>query len=157
MNIDIRKIRQLIKLLDEGVSEIEIREGEQAVRITRAAQPSSIQYIAPPPPVAAPPQYAPPSHTESPKEQENEQEAVSSKGHQINAPMVGTVYFSSAPEDPPFITIGQKVQKGDTLCLIEAMKMFNEIEADIAGTVTRAFVENGQSVEYAQPLFVIEE
>ena len=149
--MDIRKIKKLIELLEEsGIAEIEIAEGEESVRITReikspmAAAP--VQYAAPAPvaaPAAAPAQAAP------------AEDAVAS-GHQVKSPMVGTFYEASSPGAAPFTEIGKQVKAGDTLCIIEAMKMLNQIESDKSGIVKAVLAENGQPVEFDQPLFVIE-
>lgn len=152
--MDIRKIKKLIDLIDAtGVSEIEIHEGEESVRISRlgarsvvATTPYVEHMSAPLTQAAAVPQATPVA--EPPK--------VEVKGHAVKAPMVGTLYLSTSPEAKPFVTVGQQVKVGDPLCIIEAMKMFNEIEADKAGTITACLVENGQPVEYNQPLFTIE-
>jgi len=153
--MDIRKIRKLIELLDEtGIAEIEIHEGEESVRLSRFSTNSQVvpqQVIAAPAPVAAP------AASNNAKEPSNESPAAAvNNGHTVNAPMVGTLYRSPSPEAAQFIEVGQSVKIGDTLCIIEAMKMFNEIEADKAGTVSAILVENGQAVEYGQPLVVIE-
>jgi acetyl-CoA carboxylase biotin carboxyl carrier protein len=149
--MDIRKIRKLIELIQEtGVAEIEIREGEESVRISRVgnavqAAPQPVIHYAPPTeaaPVAAPTAEAKP--------------AVASNKHSVKAPMVGTVYLSPSPGAKPFIEVGQSVKAGDTLCLIEAMKMFNQIEADKTGTIAGILVESGNPVEFNQPLVVIE-
>ena len=154
MDINISKIKKLITLLDEtGIAEIEIKEGEKSLRLSRYAQVNETSQqqrpvmSAPVATVSAPAQtFA--AQAPSP--------APVSKGHKVRAPMVGTLYASSSPENPPFVTVGQTVKIGDTLCIIEAMKMFNEIEADRAGVVTEILVANGDPVEYDQPLFVIE-
>lgn len=150
--MDIRKIKKLIELLEEtGISEIEIKEGEESVRLSRhhyAAEPAATRYISSAPPVQSEPE--PPSLTQ------NKPAEKPSSGHQIHSPMVGTMYTSPSPDAPPFVAIGQSVKIGDTLCIIEAMKMFNEIEADRAGVITAVLVENGEPVEYNQPLFTIE-
>lgn len=151
--MDIRKIKKLIELIDEtGVAEIEIKEGEESVRISRlgiqAPQPQAMTVAAPPAPLPAAPSPAPTASST--------EDSAPVSGHTVNSPMVGTVYFAPSPDAKPFFTIGQKVQAGDTLCIIEAMKMFNEIEADKSGTVVSALVDNGQPVEFGQALFVIE-
>lgn len=156
--MDLRKIKKLIELLQEsGISEIEIREGEESVRIT--AQHSSGQPVMAPQPVVAAPSVTPPPPplptTELTKESRTEA-AISQEKHVLKSPMVGTVYLSSHPGAKPFIEIGQSVKPGDVICLIEAMKMFNQIEADKAGIVTARLVDNGTPVEFNQPLFVIE-
>ncbi len=160
--MDIRKIRKLIELIDEtGVAEIEIKEGEESVRINRFggqatnAIPMQPIYQQMPMPTAAP---AAASGQATPSVAENQvaQEEEGLKGHVIKAPMVGTMYTSPQPGTDPFVLVGQKVEVGDILCIVEAMKMFNHIEADKAGTVSAKLVDNGQPVEYGQPLFVIE-
>ncbi len=148
--MDIRKVKKLIELLEEsGIAEIEIREGEESVRISRhspaPAMMPSMMYAPP----AAPLAPATAAIIESPK-------AEIPSGHSVISPMVGTFYRSSAPGNKSFVEVGQHVKAGDTLCIIEAMKMFNQIEADKAGTVKAILVENGQPVEYGQPLFIIE-
>ncbi|MEE8157657.1 MAG: acetyl-CoA carboxylase biotin carboxyl carrier protein [Gammaproteobacteria bacterium] len=155
--MDIRKVKKLIELLEEsGIAEIEITEGEEAVRITRypapgvgAAAPQVIMpavspaAVTPPPPADVPPAKAaadipPPS------------------GQTVTAPMVGTFYGSPAQGAKPFVEIGSEVKLGDTLCIIEAMKMMNQIEAEIEGRVVSVLVENGEPVEFDQPLYIIE-
>lgn len=150
--MDLRKIKKLIELITEtGVAEIEVKEGEESVRITRTAkttietvQPQVVQV-----PVQA--QTAPLQHTATPQVEERQID-----GHTLRAPMVGTVYLAPSPGAKPFIEVGQSVIAGDTLCVIEAMKMFNQIEADKSGKIVSRLIENGQPVEYDQPLFVIE-
>lgn len=153
--MDIRKIRKLIELIQEtGVAEIEIREGEESVRISRMVANSApvysnqppVQHYAPPPASMTAAESAAPSAPQTP--------AIAK--HSVKAPMVGTVYFSPSPGAKAFITVGQSVKAGDTLCLIEAMKMFNQIEADKSGTVTAILVDNGSPVEFNEPLVVIE-
>lgn len=145
--MDIRKIKKLIELLKEtGISEIEIREGEESIRLSHHSAPQI------PPSYIAAPSVMPSSHqTESGKA-----EAPLKKGHHVRSPMVGTVYLSPSPDAPPFVVEGQSVKVGDTLCIVEAMKMFNEIESDRAGKVVAILLHNGDPVEYDQPLFVIE-
>lgn len=147
--MDIRKVKKLIELLEEsGVAEIEIQEGEEAVRISRYPQGAPVAQAAPAPLPAQAPAPAPePKAPEAPAEP---------AGHKVLSPMVGTFYRSPSPGSPPFVEMGQRVSVGDTLCIIEAMKMFNQIEADKAGIVVAIMVENGQPVEYGQPLFIIE-
>lgn len=150
--MDIRKIKKLIELLEEsGVAEIEIREGEESVRISRYGQSVPVAAIAPPP-VAAPAVASAPA---APAAETAKAETIPA-GHQVTSPMVGTFYRSSAPGTKPFAEVGQRVNVGDTLCIIEAMKMFNQIEADKAGVISAILVDNGQPVEFGQPLFVIE-
>ncbi|MBL7000221.1 MAG: acetyl-CoA carboxylase biotin carboxyl carrier protein [Gammaproteobacteria bacterium] len=146
--MDIRKIKKLIELLEEsGIAEIEIKEGEESVRISRQnpAIPAPAPVAMPAPPVAAPvPLEITPSAPAQPT------------GHQLKSPMVGTFYAAASPTSGNFASVGQKVNIGDTLCIIEAMKMMNQIEADKAGTITHIMIENGQPVEFDQVLFVIE-
>ncbi|WP_298219000.1 acetyl-CoA carboxylase biotin carboxyl carrier protein [Halothiobacillus sp.] len=147
--MDIRKIKKLIELLEEsGIAEIEIREGEESVRISRGliAQAAPVQYTLP----AA----APASAAQSPAAQPAV--ADQAKGTPIKSPMVGTFYRAASPTAKPFVDVGSSVKAGDTLCVVEAMKMFNQIEAETNGTITAILVENGQPVEYDQPLFIIE-
>ncbi|MFC3909213.1 acetyl-CoA carboxylase biotin carboxyl carrier protein [Legionella dresdenensis] len=155
--MDIRKIKKLIELLDEtGISEIEIKEGEESVRLSRYthhAEPMqhAVRYAAPPAPMAP---AAAPAPSLAPATDNKKEELVA--GHKVRSPMVGTMYTSPSPDSAPFVTIGQSVKAGDTLCIIEAMKMFNEIEADRAGKIAAILVANGDPVEYDQALFVIE-
>ncbi len=150
--MDIRKIKKLIELLEEsGVAEIEIHEGEESVRISRVsttvAAPPQIVNVPAPMPQSAPAPSMPVEAAPS---------APAMTGHPVNAPMVGTLYLAASPDAKPFVSVGQHVNVGDPLCIIEAMKMFNEIEADKAGVITACLVENGQPVEFDQPLFTIE-
>ena len=149
--MDIRKIKKLIDLLQEtGIAEIEIKEGEESLRLSRYGSHSEaprVQQVAPIPQPAT--TIAQPSHDTKPS-------TAPLLGHAVHAPMVGTLYVSTAPDAAPFVQIGDSVNVGDTLCIIEAMKMFNEIEADRAGKITAILVKNGEPVEYDQPLFVIE-
>jgi len=152
--MDLRKIKKLIDLLEESnLAELEIKEGEETVRLSRipkgavTAMPAAApvhQVRVEPPEAAAPAVSAAPAADKSLPE-----------GHVVTAPMVGTFYASSNPEAPAFVKVGQKVKVGDTLGIIEAMKMFNQIEADAAGTVLAVLVSNGQPVEFDEPLFVI--
>lgn len=155
--MDTRKIRKLIDLLNEtGIAEIEIHEGEESVRISRySAHMASapVQHItAPTTQVIAQPPTSPPSQSN-----EKPTTITTAKAHTINSPMVGTFYVASSPTTKPFVEIGQRVNPGDVLCIIEAMKMLNQIEADKAGIITGRLVENGQPVEFNQPLFTIDE
>jgi acetyl-CoA carboxylase biotin carboxyl carrier protein len=152
--MDIRKVKKLIELLEEsGIAELEIREGEESVRISRQLTGGTAMYMAPPTPttMAAPTAPAPAAAPAAPAAELN-----IPSGHVVTSPMVGTFYRSSAPGNKSFVEVGQRVEIGDTLCIIEAMKMFNQIEADKAGAIKAVLVENGQPVEYGQPLFVIE-
>jgi acetyl-CoA carboxylase biotin carboxyl carrier protein len=156
--MDMRKIKKLIELIQStGVAEIEIREGEESVRITREIKhaPMMMQPTMMQAPTQTPPQAEVKSDASISKPAETATAVISDK-YTIKAPMVGTVYLSSTPGAKPFVEIGQSVKIGDVICLIEAMKMFNQIEADKAGTVTARLVDNGSPVEFNQPLFVIE-
>jgi acetyl-CoA carboxylase biotin carboxyl carrier protein len=157
--MDIRKIKKLIELLNEtGISEIEIKEGEESLRLTRhlssSVSQSAQHVIAPvhhhaaPAPISAP---VAPVTTDEPTKTSSVPD-----GHPVRSPMVGTFYSSSSPESAPFTAIGQSVSVGDTLCIIEAMKMFNEIEADRTGVVKAIQFKNGDPVEYDDVLFIIE-
>ncbi|MEZ9233595.1 acetyl-CoA carboxylase biotin carboxyl carrier protein [Vibrio amylolyticus] len=152
--MDIRKIKKLIELVEEsGIAELEIAEGEESVRISRyGAAPAAapVQYAAAP--VAAPAAPAPAAAPAAPVEAAPE--VVS--GHQVLSPMVGTFYGAPSPDAKPFVKVGQQVNAGDTICIVEAMKMMNQIEADKAGVVTAILVEDGNPVEFDQPLVVIE-
>ena len=151
--MDIRKIKKLIELLDEsGVAEIEIKEGEESVRISRNAPMNAQAMAMPAMHMAAPaPMAAAPAAAEAAAPAEEE-----ISGHKITSPMVGTFYRSPSPGAPAFADVGKHVSEGDTLCIIEAMKILNQIEADKSGTVKAILVENGQPVEFGQPLFIIE-
>jgi acetyl-CoA carboxylase biotin carboxyl carrier protein len=148
--MDIRKIKKLIEILEEsGIAELEIKEGEEAIRISRySAAPTAVTY-APAPPAAAP-SHQSPTVAIAP----DAEETIS--GHIVKSPMVGTFYRSASPGTKPFVEVGHSVQQGDTLCIIEAMKILNQIEADKSGTVTKILIENAEPVEYGQPLFIIE-
>jgi acetyl-CoA carboxylase biotin carboxyl carrier protein len=149
--MDLRKLKTLIDLVsDSNVSELEITEAEGKVRIVKSmgvAAPVVMQQAAPVAAVVAP---APVAAVEAPVA------AAAPAGHAVKSPMVGTFYRSSSPGSAPFIQIGSVVKEGDTLCIIEAMKILNEIESDKSGTVTQILCENGQAVEYGQPLFIVE-
>ena len=153
--MDLRKIKKLIDLLEESnLAELEIKEGEEVVRLSRVPKGSvtmSPQMMAPqmmaPAPVAAPVAAAPAAPAAP--------ESGLPAGHVVKAPMVGTYYAASTPGAPAFAVVGQQVKAGETIGIIEAMKMFNQIEADVAGTVVAVLVENGQPVEFDEPMFVI--
>jgi acetyl-CoA carboxylase biotin carboxyl carrier protein len=148
--MDIRKVKKLIELLEEsGIAEIEITEGEESVRISRYPVTGPAAMQAAMPTMAAAPAAAAPAAPIAPIEQP-------SQGHRVTAPMVGTYYGSPAPGAKAFVELGTRVEVGDTLCIIEAMKMMNQIEAETAGTVVSILAENGEPVEYGQPLFIIE-
>jgi acetyl-CoA carboxylase biotin carboxyl carrier protein len=152
--MDIRKVKKLIELLEEsGIDELEIREGEESVRISRhsnkafAGQPI---YAAAPAPMAAPVAAAAPAAAEPAAPA-----APKLNGNVVRSPMVGTFYRSPSPTTASFVEVGQSVKKGDILCIVEAMKMMNHIEAETSGVIESVLVENGQPVEYDQPLFTI--
>jgi len=144
--MDLRKLKKLIDLVQEsGVSELEVTEGEEKVRIAK-----TLNTVA----VAAQPVYAPPPAA-APAAEEPEAADALPEGHVVTSPMVGTFYRASAPGAEPMVEVGQTVAEGDHLCIIEAMKLMNEIESDAAGTIKAILVENAQPVEFGQPLFVI--
>ncbi|MDJ0904524.1 MAG: acetyl-CoA carboxylase biotin carboxyl carrier protein [Woeseiaceae bacterium] len=157
--MDIRKVKKLIELLDEsGIAEIEITEGEEAVRISRYPQGAAVAAapVAPAPvAIAAPaPAAAAPAPAEAPAAAPAE---VEEEGYLVPAPMVGTFYAASSPGAAPYVQVGDRVNEGDTLCIIEAMKMMNQIEADVSGVVKSIRVQNGEPVEYGQTLIVIDQ
>lgn len=149
--MDIRKVKKLIELLEEsGVAEIEIKEGEESVRISRATAPvatAPVQYAAAPAAPAAAPVAAAAEEVSA---------AAEVSGHQVKSPMVGTFYRSPSPGAKSFAEVGDQVKVGDTLCIVEAMKMMNQIEADAAGTIKAILIEDGEPVEFDEPLFIIE-
>ncbi|MDD5298037.1 MAG: acetyl-CoA carboxylase biotin carboxyl carrier protein [Rhodocyclaceae bacterium] len=149
--MDLRKLKKLIDLVQEsGISELEVTEGEEKVRIAKypAASQAPTYHMAAPAMQAAPLPAAPaPAAVAAP--------AAEPDGHVVKSPMVGTFYRTSSPDAKPFVEVGDAVAKGATLCIIEAMKLMNEIEADAAGTIKAILVESGQPVEYGQPLFII--
>lgn len=152
--MDLRKLKTLIDLVAESdISELEITEAEGKVRIVKSSPVTHVTHHTQAPamqtmatPVAAPPAAAPVTV----------QAPVVQAGNIIKSPMVGTFYRASSPNDPAFVEIGASIKSGETICIIEAMKLLNEIESDFSGTVTKILVENGQPVEYGQPLFVVE-
>ena len=153
--MDIRKIKKLIELVEEsGIAELEITEGEESVRINRnnmSAGPGYAQFAPQqyaPAPVAAPVAAAPAAVEAA--------APAASTGHQVKSPMVGSFYAAASPEAPAYVEVGSQVKVGDTLCIIEAMKMMNQIESDKAGTVKAILAENGEPIEFNQPLFIIE-
>ena len=152
--MDLRKLKTLIDLVSESnVSELEITEAEGKVRIVKSA-PVSQAAVAMPAPVAA--VVAPVPAAAAPAVAAVAAEPAAPKGHVIKSPMVGTFYRASSPGAKPFVELGQAVKEGEAVCIVEAMKILNEIEADKSGVVTQILVENGQAVEYGQPLFVVE-
>jgi acetyl-CoA carboxylase biotin carboxyl carrier protein len=155
--MDLRKLKTLIDLVAESdIAELEVTEGESKVRIVKSSAipqnqvvmvpPHGVQQFSAPAAAGAPAPAAPPAAAPA---------AAEPTGHVVKSPMVGTFYRSSAPGAPAFVEVGATVKEGDTLCIIEAMKLLNEIDADISGTITKVLVENGQPVEFGQPLFVI--
>ena len=152
--MDIRKIKKLIELVEEsGITELEVQEEEGTVRISRAAPavaPAAIQYAAAPVAPVAAPAAAPAAAAPA------EAPAAEISGHQVRSPMVGTFYRSPSPEAKAFVEVGQTVKVGDALCIVEAMKMMNRIEAEKAGVVKAILVNDGEAVEFDQPLIVIE-
>lgn len=154
--MDIRKVKKLIELLDEsGIAEIEITEGDDSVRISRYSQNAAPVYAsapAPQPPPQPTPGSAPPPESAAAPPSEPEED-----GFAVTAPMVGTFYASPTPGAPAYVQVGDKVAAGDTLCIVEAMKMMNQIEAETAGTIKSIRVQSGDPVEYGQTLFVIDQ
>ena len=153
--MDIRKVKKLIELLKEsGIAEIEIKEGEESVRISQQAQGGTTVYQ-PPAAIHAPSPAPRPASDDAPAAPAGDA-PTTIDGHTVNSPMVGTFYRASGPDAKPFVEVGQQVSAGDTLCIIEAMKMMNQIESDRAGVVSAILIENGQPVEYGEALFVID-
>jgi len=154
--MDIRKIKKLIELVEEsGIAELEITEGEESVRINRnnmSAGPGYPQFA--PQQYAPAPAAAPVAPVAAPVE--TDAAPVVLPGHQVKSPMVGSFYAAASPEAPAYVEVGSQVKVGDTLCIIEAMKMMNQIESDKAGTVKAILAENGEPIEFDQPLFIIE-
>ncbi len=151
--MDIRKIKKLIEIIeDSDIAEIEISEGEESVRISRYSSSAPAVVSAAPQLQAAIPQAAAPVAAEAPATES----APAVSGHVVKSPMVGTFYRSSSPGATPFVEVGQKVSVGETLCIIEAMKILNQIESDADGVIKKILVEDAQPVEYDQPLFIIE-
>ncbi len=155
--MDIRKVKKLIELLDEsGIAEIEIKEGEESVRISRYAKDAPAMVAAPvavaapgAAPAAAPAVAAPAAPVAAADSEED--------GFLVQAPMVGTFYASSSPDAAAYVQVGDRINEGDTLCIIEAMKMMNQIEADVSGVIKSIRVQNGEPIEYGQTLFVIDQ
>ncbi|MCB1569124.1 MAG: acetyl-CoA carboxylase biotin carboxyl carrier protein [Xanthomonadales bacterium] len=154
--MDLRKIKKLIDLLEESnLTEIEIREGEESVRLSRASTAPTVIPAAPAAPAQPVAASVAPSTTPAAAATTATPAATTPAGTTVRSPMVGTFYTSANPDSPPFVTIGQTVKVGDTLAIIEAMKMFNPIEAEVAGTITAILATSGQPVEFDEPLFVI--
>ncbi len=147
--MDIRKIKKLIEIIEESdIAELEIKEGEESIRISRySAAPTQVAYA--PAPISA----APTAISAAPATTSQEEKIT---GHVVKSPMVGTFYRSASPGSKVFVEVGQSVTTGDTLCIIEAMKILNQIEADKSGVITKILAENAEPVEYGQPLFIIE-
>jgi len=152
--MDLRKLKKLIDLVQEsGIAELEITEGEERVRITRATAGQTFYAGAP---MMAPAMMPAPQAAPAPVAAPVAAEPAAPEGHVVKSPMVGTFYRAASPGAKPFVNIGDTIKQGDTICIVEAMKILNEIESDKAGTVTQILCENGQAVEYGQPLFIIE-
>lgn len=152
--MDLRKLKKLIDLVQEsGISELEVTEGEEKVRIAKHASPTPATYYAQVP-ASAPAAPAAPAAAASTVETAPAANALP-EGHIVKSPMVGTFYRASAPGAKPLVEVGQSINEGERLCIIEAMKLMNEIEADASGVIKAILVENGEPVEYGQPLFVI--
>jgi len=152
--MDIRKVKKLIELLEEsGIDEIEISEGEESIRISRSSTKlqAPAQYASAPAPIAAPAPVAAPAAAPV-----AEATPSAPTGHSVKSPMVGTFYRAPSPSSPSFVEVGQTVKAGDTICIVEAMKMMNQIEADKSGVIKEILIENGQAVEFDQPLIIIE-
>lgn len=153
--MDLRKIKKLIDLLEESnLAELEIKEGEEVVRLSRVPQNRAAPSAPAPASVEPPPAVVPVAAAAAPAAVAPAADALPA-GHVVKAPMVGTFYTSATPGAPAFASIGQQVKVGDTLGVIEAMKMFNQIDAEVAGTIKAILVENGQPVEFDEPMFVI--
>ena len=152
--MDLRKLKKLIDLVQEsGIAELEITEGEEKVKIVKGGEAT----VTPVAPAAAPPAAAPAAGAAAaPAAAAAAAEEPAQPGHVLKAPMVGTFYRSPSPEAKPFVEVGQNVKAGETVCIIEAMKLMDEIEADATGMIKAILVESGQPVEYGQPLFIIE-
>ena len=157
--MDIRKVKKLIELLDEsGIAEIEITEGEESVRISRYASGHAVMAAPAPVPAAAAAAPAPaPAAAASSADAPAPAETPEEDGYEVTAPMVGTFYAASSPGAAPFVQVGDRVNEGDTLCIIEAMKMMNQIEADVSGVVKSIRLQNGEPVEFGQVMFVIDQ
>ncbi|MES1947876.1 acetyl-CoA carboxylase biotin carboxyl carrier protein [Salinisphaera sp. C84B14] len=154
--MDIRKLKKLIELVeDSGIAELEITEGEESVRIGRYPAPGSMPAAPPQPMAPAAPAPAAAATSAGSDAGSAEEEDDTPEGHIVRSPMVGTFYRAPAPDAKPFVDVGDKIGPSDTLCIIEAMKMLNQIEAEVSGEVSAVLVENGQPVEFDQPLFVV--
>ena len=154
--MDIRKIKKLIELVEEsGINEIEISEGEESIRINKGGtmMPAPVMQAAP---MAAPAAIAPTAAPAAPAADATSAPAPMPAGHIVRSPMVGTFYASPSPDAPVFVEVGQHVNAGDTLCIVEAMKMMNQIEADKSGVIKEILAQNEDAIEFDQPLFIIE-
>lgn len=155
--MDLRKLKKLIDLVEEsGISELELTEGEEKVRISRNLPQTNTQVHYAPAPQYAMPAAAPAAPTSAPAAPAEAAAPAQVSGHEVKSPMVGTFYKAPSPDAKAFVEVGSTVAVGDTLCIIEAMKLLNEIESDKAGVVKAILVDNGQPVEYGEPLFIIE-
>ena len=153
--MDIRKVKKLIELVEESdIDELEIREAEESVRISRRRPAPAVPAVVHPVETLAPARA--PAPAPAPASPEPSGAEAPPDGHMVTAPMVGTFYQASSPGAKPFVTVGQRVEVGDTLCIIEAMKILNQIEADQAGSVRAVLAEDGQPVEFGQPLFLVD-
>jgi len=153
--MDLRKLKKLIDLVQEsGIAELEITEGEEKVKIVKGGE-ATVTPLAPATPGAPKPAAAAASAPATPVPPPAAPEEPVAEGHLLKAPMVGTFYRSASPESKAFVEVGQSIKAGETVCIIEAMKLMNEIEADATGVIKAILVENGQPVEYGQPLFII--
>ncbi len=155
--MDLRKLKTLIDLVAESdIAELEVTEGESKVRIAKNSSVQGQPIVVQQPAIAAPQTIQPGTTGQAVQPVENQSEAPAEpEGYVVKSPMVGTFYSASAPGNPPYVQIGSSVKIGDTLCIIEAMKLLNEIEAESAGTIKKILVENGSPVEFGQPLFII--
>ena len=153
--MDVRKIKKLMELVESHeIAEIEISEGDQSIRVTRLTATPGVPAAQPPAPAQVPVHVTEPPASERPDSPPAE---ATSGGHEVTSPMVGTFYAGPAPGAKPFVDLGSRIEVGDTLCIVEAMKMMNPIEADVDGTIVSILVENGAPVEFGQVLFLIEE
>ena len=151
--MDLRKIKKLMELLEEsGIAEIEVKEGEESIKLSRNTSISSM----PVQQVIQQPQPQIQATAQQPVKSDTQPSATAENRNTVNSPMVGTFYASASPESKPFVTIGQTVKKGDTLCILEAMKMMNQVQAESDGKIIEILVNNAEPVEFDQPLFVIE-
>ena len=153
--MDLRKIKKLMELLEEsGIAEIEVKEGEESIKLSRniSSLSNPVQQIMQQPIIA--PQQQTPQSIDNPAAAK--ETVVNENRNTVNSPMVGTFYASASPESKPFVTVGQNVKKGDTLCILEAMKMMNQVQAETDGKIIDVLVDNAEPVEFDQPLFVIE-